>query len=309
MSQLNNADRFDEFSDSRAFTSSRQSRGASSTSHQQITASRVTEILRLAQKFQSQSLFNNAIDLYEQILESGFDRSDIRSHLGWLYQEQQRWSDAIHQFQRVINDPEYAISCYYAIGQCYRACGDMRKAVIHFDKAVNRVNLDEVTIEEVDQLIQLCQETAEAHRKLDEQDQAMTVYLALLDFLKSRGWNDKSIQLEFILRQIYTTSFRASAFTRLVTIMHSFRPMRAIQSQRSSDVSQQLTVKQRISIEATPTVVQPIIRLSVPKSTMAAVPVQVPDMSSDNEALNRLLKHPCKLTMNISIHLLLSKAT
>jgi tetratricopeptide (TPR) repeat protein len=170
--------------------------------HKRITAGQVTGVLRQAQTFQTQGKFNDAIDLCEQILASGFDRPDARYFLGWLYQEQQRWDDAIRQFQMLLNDPDYALSCYYALGQCFRARGDLQTASFHFDEAVDRVNLDALTVEESDQLVQLCQEAAEAHYQLRQQDQAITVYNALLGFLRSRGWNDKVSQVEIMLKQL-----------------------------------------------------------------------------------------------------------
>jgi len=166
-----------------------------------ITTSQVTGVLRQAQTYQSQCRFDDAINLCEQILESGFDRPDARYLLGWIHQEQQHWDDAIRQFQMLLNDPDYAPSCYYALGQCYRARGDLRMATVHFDEAVDRVNLDALTVEESDQLVQLCQEAAEAHRLLGEQEQAMTVYGALLGFLRSRGWSEKVAQVEYMLQQ------------------------------------------------------------------------------------------------------------
>ncbi|QBD80912.1 tetratricopeptide repeat protein [Ktedonosporobacter rubrisoli] len=175
--------------------------GMNSAPRKRITASQVTGVLKQAQTFQAQGRFNDAIDLCEQILESGFDRPDARYFLGWLYQEQQRWDEAIHHFQMLLNDPDYALSCYYSLGQCYRARGDLRTATVHFDEAVDRVNLDALTAEESDQLVQLCQEAAEAHRLLGEQEQALTVYNALLGFLRSRGWNEKVAQVEFMLQQ------------------------------------------------------------------------------------------------------------
>src|SRR6266478_850371 len=176
--------------------------GANPTPHKRITASQVTGALRQAQTFQTQGRFNDAIDLCEQILASGFDRPDARYFLGWLYQEQQRWDEAIRQFQMLLNDPDYALSCYYALGQCYQARGDLQTASVHFDEAVDRVNLDALTAEESDQLVQLCQEAAEAHRQLGEQEQAVTVYNALLGFLRSRGWHDRVSQVEFMLAQL-----------------------------------------------------------------------------------------------------------
>ncbi|HXZ05874.1 MAG TPA: tetratricopeptide repeat protein, partial [Ktedonobacteraceae bacterium] len=179
--------------------------GMGSAPRNRITASQVTGVLRQAQTFQTQGRFADAIDLCEQILENGFDRPDARYFLGWLYQEQRRWDDAIRQFQTLLNDPDYALSCYYALGQCYRAKGDLRAATQHFDEAVDRVNLDALTVEESDQLVQLCQEAAEAHRLLGEQEQALTVYSALLGFLRSRQWDDKVAQVEFMLQQLQNT--------------------------------------------------------------------------------------------------------
>src|SRR5436305_2643893 len=176
--------------------------GMESAPRRRINASQVTGVLKQAQTFQTQGRFNDAIDLCEQILESGFDRPDARYFLGWLYQEQKRWDEAISQFQLLLNDPDYALSCYYALGQCYRARGDLRTATVHFDEAVDRVNLDALTVEESDSLLQLCQEAAEAHRALGEQEQALTVYNALLGFLRSRGWNDKVAQVVFMLQQM-----------------------------------------------------------------------------------------------------------
>lgn len=187
--------------------------GANSAPHSRITANQVTGALKQAQVYQEQGRFNDAIDLCEQILNSGFDRPDARYFLGWLYQERQRWDEAIRQFQLLLNDPDYALSCYYALGQCYRARGDLRSATIHFDEAVDRVNLDALTLEEADQLVQLCQEAAEAHRMVGEQEQALTVYNALLGFLRSRSWNDKVNQVEMMMRQAQN----APAPTRPVT--------------------------------------------------------------------------------------------
>jgi tetratricopeptide (TPR) repeat protein len=179
--------------------------GMGSVPRTRITASQVTGVLRQAQTFQTQGRYADAIDLCEQILANGFDRPDARYFLGWLYQEQRRWDEAIRQFQTLLNDPDYALSCYYALGQCYRAKGDMRAATQHFDEAVDRVNLDALTFEESDQLVQLCQEAAEAHRMLGEQEQALTVYNALLGFLRSRQWNDKVAQVEFMFKQLQNT--------------------------------------------------------------------------------------------------------
>src|SRR2546429_8555349 len=240
--------------------------GMESSPRRRITASQVTGVLKQAQTFQSQGRFNDAIDLCEQILESGFDQPDARYFLGWLYQEQQRWDEAISQFQLLLNDPDYALSCYYALGQCYRARGDLRTATVHFDEAVDRVNLDALTVEESDQLVQLCQEAAEAHRALGELEQASTVYNALLGFLRSRGWKDKVAQVEFMLQQMQN----APAPVRPVTPL----------PQQQVNTTQVLSPEQMAGAGAYPAMQQPplqddaamVNRGSVPPPASAQLP-------------------------------------
>jgi tetratricopeptide (TPR) repeat protein len=178
------------------------------TSRQPITASQVTKTLQQAQTYQTRGRLNDAIDLCQQILESGFDRPDARYFLGWLYQEQERWKEAMQQFEHLTGDDDYALSCYYGLGQCYRALGDLQAATTHFDEAIDRVNLDVLTEEDADTdgLIQLCQEAADTHRLFNQQEQALTIYNALLGFLRSRGWNNKISQVEVMLQKFRNTS-------------------------------------------------------------------------------------------------------
>jgi tetratricopeptide (TPR) repeat protein len=179
---------------------------AEQSGRKRMTAQQVASALRQAQAAQTEGRIDEAIDLCEQIIGSGFDRPDARYFLGWLYQEQERWEEAIEQFQELLNDPDYALSCFYALGQCFRAMGDLNAAAQHFDEAVDRVNLDALTLEESDQLIQLCHEAAEAHRALGEAEQTETVYNALLGFLRSRGWEDQAAEVEQMMAEGEATS-------------------------------------------------------------------------------------------------------
>ena len=179
-----------------------------------IIASQVTRVLSQAQTYHIQGRFYDAINLCEQILASGFDQPDTRYFLGQLYQEQQRWVYAIRQFQMLLNDPDYALSCFYAIGQCYRARGDLKTASVHFDEAVDRVNLDALTAEEFDQLVQLCQEAAETHLLLGEKDIALIIYNEVRGFFRSRGWNDRAALVELLLKRAQNTHISSnSTFT------------------------------------------------------------------------------------------------
>jgi tetratricopeptide (TPR) repeat protein len=167
----------------------------------QLSASQVSSALREAQQLQAEGNLDDAIGLCEELMSAGVDRPDARYFLGWLYQEAERWDEAADQFQSLLNDPEYALSCFYALGQCARAQGDIQSAAQYFDDAVDRVNLDALTREESDQLLQLCQEAAEAHRDMGDIEGSQTVYEALLGFLRSRGWKQQVEDVEILMRE------------------------------------------------------------------------------------------------------------
>ena len=171
-----------------------------------LSASQISSALREAQQLQQDGHLDDAIQLCEELLDSGVDRPEVRYFLGWLYQETDRWDDAADQFDLLLNDPEYALSCFYALGQCARAQGDIESAARYFDEAVDRVNLDALDRDESDQLIQLCQEAAEAHREMSDMEGAETVFTALLGFLRSQGWQDQVAEVERLMRETLGTA-------------------------------------------------------------------------------------------------------
>jgi tetratricopeptide (TPR) repeat protein len=190
-----------DWDDSQEMSSSRSGRGRPRLSNSQVAAA-----LREAQQLQQEDRLEEAVQLCEELIEGGVERADVRYFLGWLYQESDRWDEAAGQFELLLDDPDYALSCYYALGQCSRAQGNIEEAAHYFDEAVDRVNLDALTREESDQLLQLCQEAAEAHREMDDFEGAETVYTALLGYLRSQGWQDQVNEIERLMRETLGTT-------------------------------------------------------------------------------------------------------
>ena len=206
--------RGDDWDDARDYDAPRSSRGGSRDGRRRddgrgrvrLSASQVGSALREAQQLQQDGQIDDAIQLCEELLDGGIDRPDVRYFLGWLYQETDRWEEAADQFDLLLNDPDYALSCFYALGQCARAQGDIESAARYFDEAVDRVNLDALGRDESDQLIQLCQEAAEAHREMHDMEGAETVFTALLGFLRSQGWQDQVAEVERLMRETLGTA-------------------------------------------------------------------------------------------------------
>ncbi|MBF6589572.1 MAG: tetratricopeptide repeat protein [Ktedonobacterales bacterium] len=168
--------------------------------------SQITSALREAQQLQQEGDLESAIQICEELLDEGINRPDVHYFLGWLYQEADRWDEAAGQFDLLLDDPEYALSCYYALGQCARAQGNVEEAARFFDEAVDRVNLDALASDESSQLLQLCQEAAEAHRDMNDLEGAETIYSALLGFLRSQGWQDQAADVERMMHETLGTA-------------------------------------------------------------------------------------------------------
>jgi tetratricopeptide (TPR) repeat protein len=160
----------------------------------------LTDMLREARALQQEGRIDESIELCEELVAT-YGSSEARYFLAWMYQEEHIWDGAIEHYTALLDDLDYALSCYYALGQCYRAKGDLQTAVNYFDEAVDRVNLDALEQDEADQLIQLCHEAARTHDDLGNREASDTVYNALLGFLRSRGWQDHVTNVEKLMAQ------------------------------------------------------------------------------------------------------------
>ncbi|HEV2238198.1 MAG TPA: tetratricopeptide repeat protein, partial [Ktedonobacterales bacterium] len=127
---------------------------------------------------------------------------DLRYFAGWMYQETSRWDQAAEQFSTLLDDPEYALSCFYALGQCSRAMGNLHEAAQYFDEAVDRVRLDALQQDDADQLMQLCLEAAEVHREAGDMAGAETILSALSRFVSSQGWTSQMRDVEQMQRDV-----------------------------------------------------------------------------------------------------------
>src|SRR5260370_41262748 len=65
-----------------------------SRSRPRLDSAQVQEALRDAQQFQQEGNLDDAIQVCEELLDTGVDRPDGHYFLGWVYQEADRWEEA-----------------------------------------------------------------------------------------------------------------------------------------------------------------------------------------------------------------------
>jgi len=138
--------------------------------------------------------FEEAISCYEQVLKAGVIQPAVNFNLGLLYQQQLRFEEAIAQFQESLNDPKYRLGSHFALGECYRARGRIDEALTHFMEVLKIVDLATVQRDQADDLIHLYEELTRAYAAKGEQERAAEFINSLIDFLGSKGWEDKVAQ-------------------------------------------------------------------------------------------------------------------
>lgn len=153
---------------------------------------------------------NEAIEAYRKLMSTGIVRPEIKFNLGLLYFETMRYDEAVELLKETVSDKDYALASHYALGQCYRARGQMDDAVEHFLQVVKIVDLSNVSREQADDLISVYAGLAESYAAKGDRAKAEVFSQSLEEFLTSRGWEDKVTQVRHHLEALRTEDSQTS---------------------------------------------------------------------------------------------------
>jgi tetratricopeptide (TPR) repeat protein len=148
-------------------------------------------LISQALDYQTRGQINEAISTYEKARAAGVTSPAAHFNLGLLYQDKLRFEDAIREFEISVHDHEYRLGSHFALGESYRARGQIDKAVEHFVEVLKIVDLGTVQHEQADRLINLYENLADGLLTRGEPDKATEFANALVEFLSRKGWEDK----------------------------------------------------------------------------------------------------------------------
>lgn len=151
----------------------------------------VDALISQAIDFQTRGLVDEAISSYLRLLKMGEDRPAIHFNLGLLFQQRLQFEEATEHLLRSVKDPEYRLGSHFALGQCYRAQGQVGLSIEHFLEVLKIVDLETVARDQADDLIQLYENLAESYQAQGDADKAKSFADSLVQFLSSKGWQDK----------------------------------------------------------------------------------------------------------------------
>jgi tetratricopeptide (TPR) repeat protein len=169
------------------FSAPAEDRPAPTLSRPQIDA-----LVAQAIDFQTRGLIDEAIACYTRVIDAGVDRPAAHFNLGLLYQLRLRFEPAIEEFRKAVRHPQYELGSHFALGECYKALGRIDEALEHFVQALKIVDLGTVQREQADDLINLYDALADSYIAKGDRDKALTFANSLIEFLSSKGWEDKA---------------------------------------------------------------------------------------------------------------------
>ncbi len=148
-------------------------------------------LISQALDYQRRGLVNEAIDAYEKAISSGLTGAAAHFNLGLLYQDKLRFEDAIQEFDISVQDQEYRLASYFALGESYRARGMLEKSIENFINVLKIVDLATVRHDQADRLIELYENLSDSLVTQGEPERATAFANSLVDFLSHKGWEDK----------------------------------------------------------------------------------------------------------------------
>jgi tetratricopeptide (TPR) repeat protein len=170
---------------------------------------------------QTQGNVSAAIDTYRRIVAAGVDMPAVNFNLGLLYQENFRLDDAIQQFNIAVNYSEYRLGSLFALGELYRAKGQVDEALNYFLEALKIIDLGTVSRDQADDLIKVYESLAETYATKGEAQQAGTFVNTLVDFLSSKGWADKVAQARHRLDSLTEEGAPAISLAEILSLRDS----------------------------------------------------------------------------------------
>jgi tetratricopeptide (TPR) repeat protein len=141
---------------------------------------------------QTRGLIDEAIACYTQVIDAGVDRPAAHFNLGLLFQQRFRFEPAIEEFKKAVHHPQYALGSHFALGECYKVLGRIDDALEHFVEVLKIVDLGTVQRDQVDDLIHLYDALADSYVAKGDSEKALSFANSLIDFLSSKGWEDKA---------------------------------------------------------------------------------------------------------------------
>jgi len=141
--------------------------------------------------WQTRGELDEAIKLYEQIIEAGFTHAAAYFALANLHIERGHQDQAITCFNQAKQEKKYLLGANFALGECYKAMGNANQALRHFVEVLKTIDLENSNRTSTKELEQLYTALLDNYISRGDDERTMAFVESLIDFLSSQDWEHK----------------------------------------------------------------------------------------------------------------------
>jgi tetratricopeptide (TPR) repeat protein len=155
--------------------------------------------LRQAIDYQTQERYDQALEAFEQVLESGLDLPPVHYNLGVLHVQANSLDVATPHLQRAISQSDFALGGRLLLGDAFRRRGRMKQAALEYLEALKIADSRVVAPEQAGQLRQLYEPLIEAYALEANEEDHEQLCGNIAELLVHKNWRD---QLEEARREL-----------------------------------------------------------------------------------------------------------
>ena len=170
---------------------------------------RVVALIGRAVDLQTRGVLDKAIEAYGSALDLGVDYPEIKFCLGVLYYKAMRYDKAIAFFQEAASLADYALASYFALGQCYRAEGQLEEALQSYLRLLHLLS-SQKGLADADGILQLYGSLMGTQGKVKDRDRAVAFIDAITSFLSGKGWEKRLRQAHEHIKSLATSEVAIS---------------------------------------------------------------------------------------------------
>ena len=148
-------------------------------------------VIMQALNLQSNDNVPEAINLYQQAIQSGATQGAMYFNLGFLYRERGQLNEAAEMLERSATDPKYKISSLFSLGLIYQSTGKFDVAAKYFIEALKTLDLQTVSGQRSYALAQTYENLAESYSGQVDADKLNKFAETLQRFFANSDWQQR----------------------------------------------------------------------------------------------------------------------
>jgi tetratricopeptide (TPR) repeat protein len=144
--------------------------------------------------WQTRGESSQAIEVYEHVINTGFNNAATHFALANLYLEGADYDQAIHYFNQAKQNKQYLSGANFSLGECYNAQGDVNQALRYYVEVLKAIDLENSNRASTKELESLYAALIDNYLSQGNDQATRRFVKTLVNFLSSKDWESKIVR-------------------------------------------------------------------------------------------------------------------